>query len=604
MKNLVIKFCLVLLIQQIGICPLKSQSYINPIYQIRKDSAYFVDSAINYCNRKKALKVNIYKPIGDGNTERPVIIFIHGGGNVSLVDFNDVEMNLFAQEFAKRGYVSVSMEYREGAHLRQYAQGSPGLTVEGLLTLNDDNTTNNFRGAAHFFVSDSIEVIRGAYRAQQDVKAVIRMMKENHTTDSTSTCKVFLGGHSAGAIDIYSAIFLDNASEKPLGAGPQAAVTNPSWLGWGFDFFGTWVNTQVGGPYQKDNVVYRFYNPSPFDFNNPSCYTRPDLGEIDGVSHTGGGYDTKVMGAAVLAGALIDTSLFDQQISKPALFIYHIPSDLVVPFNTGKPFSFLNHNPVNGNPLFNVYPNQYWPVLYGSNWINNKLNSLSYPSAISFWPYNGGDVNLGTTHSILPGVAVVADSIAKFFSKVMDTASFCNMQVLPIGLNFTVSLNGSKAHLEWIDLNPSTTTQYYIEKSEDGIRFQPIAVIHGNGNRNYSYIDWAPFSPFCYYRILEKYPDGRIDYSIIRKVQINGLNTLEVYPNPAHNFVTIKVPDKMKRSGVRLIVYDLEGKTFYSKNINSNTVFENLNVSNLPKGVYLIQIKNEDLSCQTKLVIN
>lgn len=604
MRSFVVKYVFLFLLLHLEVSSAHSQSYINPVYQIRKDSAYFVDSAINFCNRKRSLKVNIYKPIGDENPERPVIIFVHGGGNVSTTDFNDYEMNLFAQEFAKRGYVSVSMEYREGAHLRQYSQGSPALTTEGMLIYYDDNTTNNFKGAAHIFISDSLEAIRAGYRAQQDIKAVIRMMKENHIADSTSTCKVFMGGHSAGAIDIYSAIFLDKATEKPLGAGAQTAVTNPSWLGWGWDFFGTWVNTQVGGPYQKDNVVYRFYNPAPFDYNNASCYIRPDLGDINGSSHTSMGYDTKVMGAALLSGAVFDTSIFVQQNNKPALFIYHIPSDIVVPYNSGKPFSYLNNNPVNGNPLFNVWANQYWPVIYGSNWIQNKLNSMSYPAAIKFWPYNGGDVNFTTSHSILPSVSVVADSIAKFFSKVMDTASLCNFQVLPIGLNFNARLLGSSVQLNWVDYSQSNATQFYIEKSADGINFSTIASLPGTGNRDYGFTDDSPFYPVCYYRIREKLPNERFEYSVSKVVQMKPKDNLEVYPNPATDIITLKIPERLKGERLQLHVYDLGGKKIYTTTIISFSGFENLDVTKFSKGNYILQVRNDVLSYQAKFVVN
>ena len=91
--------------------------YTNPVFSIRKDSAVYVGTAPNYCGLGYDIKVNIYKPIGDFNTKRPVAICIHGGAFTSSEDFNEPLTNGLAQEFAKRGYVGVCIDYREGHHL-------------------------------------------------------------------------------------------------------------------------------------------------------------------------------------------------------------------------------------------------------------------------------------------------------------------------------------------------------------------------------------------------------------------------------------------------------------------------------------------------------
>ena len=56
-------------------------------------------------------KMDIYLPDGDTATNRPVIIFIHGGsfyaGDKSQTDCED-----FCRAFAKRGYVTASVNYR------------------------------------------------------------------------------------------------------------------------------------------------------------------------------------------------------------------------------------------------------------------------------------------------------------------------------------------------------------------------------------------------------------------------------------------------------------------------------------------------------------
>jgi acetyl esterase/lipase len=55
------------------------------------------------------LKLDIYEPVGDTATKRPVIMFMFGGGFVSG---DKTHMSIFANDAAKRGYVAVSIQYR------------------------------------------------------------------------------------------------------------------------------------------------------------------------------------------------------------------------------------------------------------------------------------------------------------------------------------------------------------------------------------------------------------------------------------------------------------------------------------------------------------
>lgn len=379
--------------------------YTSPIYAIRKDSAVLYGKAVNYCGNRIDLKMNIYKPIGDGNTQRPVAIFIHGGGFSSNTDFNEYHMNIMAQEFAKRGYVAASMQYREGHHKFAYGVGMPQPTGLGVFL--------DWTEIARAYVSDSAEVIRALYRAQQDTKAAIRFMKQNHLQDSTSTCNVFLGGHSAGAITALAAGLMDRDIEKSPLCRAVADAPNPNWTSSGFWWFGNYVITQINGPQDKDDLAYRTHNPAPFNYEAVSCYKRGNLGKIDGNLNTTSGYDASVKGVAALAGALLDTNIILGN-RQPALFLYHVSPDYIVSFNVGYPFEFFND-------LMDPNPGSNWPIGYGSNWIKAKLDRMQYPAAYKLHVVP----SLLGSHDILPNTWEVADSVAQFFARVIDTSS-CN----------------------------------------------------------------------------------------------------------------------------------------------------------------------------------
>ena len=68
-------------------------------------------SAVNSSGVNQALLLDLYQPTGDTLTSRPAIVFVHGGGFSGGDKARDVAP-LMATEFAKRGYVTVSINYR------------------------------------------------------------------------------------------------------------------------------------------------------------------------------------------------------------------------------------------------------------------------------------------------------------------------------------------------------------------------------------------------------------------------------------------------------------------------------------------------------------
>ena len=62
------------------------------------------------------LNMDIYEPVGDTLTNRPVIIFLHSGSFFSGSNEADDMVDLSIAS-AKRGYVAISMEYRLGLNI-------------------------------------------------------------------------------------------------------------------------------------------------------------------------------------------------------------------------------------------------------------------------------------------------------------------------------------------------------------------------------------------------------------------------------------------------------------------------------------------------------
>lgn len=90
-----------------------SVRYLHPVFakvDIQKDVEF--GEVTNFDGQKEKLLLDIYKPDGDTQTARPVIMWIHGGGFRTGNDKSQGYIVKLATEYAKRGYVCVSIDYR------------------------------------------------------------------------------------------------------------------------------------------------------------------------------------------------------------------------------------------------------------------------------------------------------------------------------------------------------------------------------------------------------------------------------------------------------------------------------------------------------------
>lgn len=126
------------------------------------------------------LKLDIYQPTGDTETNRPLIVLVHGGSFIGGSK-TDGDMVTMCQKFAKKGYVTASIDYRLG-----------------------------------FFPFDSANAVKAVVRATQDLRAALRFFyKDKQTTDTykIDTNHIYIGGSSAGAITALHVGYLNNECE-------------------------------------------------------------------------------------------------------------------------------------------------------------------------------------------------------------------------------------------------------------------------------------------------------------------------------------------------------------------------------------------------------
>lgn len=71
-------------------------------------------------------------------------------------------------------------------------------------------------------------------------------------------------------------------------------------------------------------------------------------------------------------------------------------------------------------------------------------------------------------------------------------------------------------------------------------------------------------------------------------------NSITVYPNPTDSFLNIKLPQTILDKDISIKLYDINGKQIKNQKITLKNNSVNINVEQIPKGVYLIHLINND----------
>ncbi len=130
------------------------------------------------------LLMDVYQPFGDSLCRRPVVVLAHGGSFIQGDRTNDNAVITLCQNFAKRGYVTVSIDYRLGAAIS--------------MALDSSYAEN--------------EVLQ----AIGDGKAAVRYLRKDAYTTNTfkiDTNLVFCGGNSAGGVLFMHYIYITNVNQ-------------------------------------------------------------------------------------------------------------------------------------------------------------------------------------------------------------------------------------------------------------------------------------------------------------------------------------------------------------------------------------------------------
>jgi hypothetical protein len=161
------------------------------------------------------IPIDIYQPVGDTETERPLVIYVHTGNFLpkyfnSGVTGNNKDKSVveFCNQFAKRGFVAAAPNYRTGWNPLEQDQL---LRITGLLN--------------------------AVYRANIDVQSAVRFFKKDRATDNLykiDTNRIIIMGQGSGGYVAFANATLDKQSETALPKFQNLqgqSVVNPALVG-------------------------------------------------------------------------------------------------------------------------------------------------------------------------------------------------------------------------------------------------------------------------------------------------------------------------------------------------------------------------------------
>ena len=184
-----------------GAAPLRYRDSVFPSIDTAKDLQY--GSAVGVTGNQEALRLDVYQPQGDTAALRPALVWVHGGG-FSGGDKATSVSTVLARNFARRGYVTVSINYR-----LLVPSGCGG--------------------------SATSECTKAAIEAIHDGQAAVRWLRANASTFRIDPNRIGIGGESAGAIVAYGVGVL---SDQPGTSGNPEQPSNVA----------AWVSISGGAP--------------------------------------------------------------------------------------------------------------------------------------------------------------------------------------------------------------------------------------------------------------------------------------------------------------------------------------------------------------------
>jgi len=315
---------------------LSSQQWIDTTYTIQTESDLFYGTARGFAGAMDSLFLDLSYPTDDVAPAcgRPLLVMVHGGAWIAG-DKAEGTPTRIREDFAKRGYATASVSYRLGQiHTDQFVNCNVPLW----------NCYN---------MTDSSEWYRAYYRGIQDVHGALRYLINRSDDYQIDPNNVFMVGESAGGFIAMGVGFLDQEEEVLA------------------DLIAEYTDAPAPNQLYESPCIQTLgiaNNIAEMDL------TRPALGSYEGTLNFPANQPYRIQAVGNLYGGVFNNIFTTNAADPPALYLYHQPCDLIVPYRRARVLAgYVNcllGFPTNCGYIINR------PMVYGSLGIKQMIDTL------------------------------------------------------------------------------------------------------------------------------------------------------------------------------------------------------------------------------------
>ena len=240
---------------------------------------------------------------------------------------------------------------------------------------------------------------------------------------------------------------------------------------------------------------------------------------------------------------------------------------------------------------------------------NNKFTIVKRPTGSS----NFNEFDTYDASTIIPNTGATGRLATDAYTMRTGFTDFSGSKVggsedpLPIDLvDFNATAVDGVVDINWTTESEVNNDFFTVERSKDAVDFEIIVTVPGAGNSNevlyYETTDDGPLMGVSYYRLKQTDYDGKFTYSKIVAVKnLKDLN-FNIMPNPTTERLTVTF-GKVEGSTVfvmtpeynaKIKIFNTEGKLVYKKKFDGTFYKFNIDVSQLPEGMYYVNLRAND----------
>ncbi len=265
----------------------------------------------------------------------------------------------------------------------------------------------------------------------------------------------------------------------------------------------------------------------------------------------------------------------------------------------------VNANGYSTNPSLSNLSFTYRPIEYtesGNTITEANMQAQRWNSTADQWG-DFGPVGVDNTSTHMVTVASVDGGDLYPWWTLVDNAS-----ILPVTLvSFSAqALTSTVVSLKWITANEVNANYFTIQKTQDFRDIVALGNVLASGNssvqRNYSLVDQDPFSGVSFYRLKITGKDGTVSYSQWQQVSFTGRPTIQVYPNPATDYINISGVNITSGSTTpKAVLSDISGRVMRQAVLSGQPT--QLSLTGLAHGTYILRVINADGTAQSFKII-